>query len=445
MQINTNNDQECPLDRPYLGRVNLDEGCYIDANFLPGKTQTPGIYVWTFQSDQIIINSNSDPIVTSVKVNTKSIIRPVYIDNGSSQFFSQECYLVLHSKKLQQVHLNEPYKMSNTLRHDVYVWVSPDYLKEESKDKYTIACYNAIRINHILGSEPNQYYQVHNQESLAFLELFAQQGGLRVLKGQFSSRFLPETPNSNFGSAGQSNFGSATISNAPITSKPYTPRLLKIIPNSLTVINEVEACVKSLNTRDGFIYDRGDLLVIWIHPSSQFKSSPKLDEIIVSMDMERNGKPSIVKINDKSDPKLFWEPLGGNFNSQIREAISGQITTQTNRLITDIKIYRIDCNFNNTDIYFTLRPYGVTKHGKIPVSLLDPGSCMIIDLISSNSKDLLSANIYLHVGSQDNTKYEYPHLDLILKYLRTNNKSLSLPLAIVYQGYAPKEFSELFE
>jgi hypothetical protein len=77
-------------------------------------------------------------------------------------------------------------------------------------------------------------------------------------------------------------------------------------------VRQVEFSYKSLNSGDVFILDLFDKLYVWNGASSNRMEKAKAQDVATRIkDKDRNTRATIVTIEEGSEPKEFWEPLGG--------------------------------------------------------------------------------------------------------------------------------------
>ncbi|ORX53088.1 actin depolymerizing protein [Hesseltinella vesiculosa] len=196
------------------------------------------------------------------------------------QFYQGDSYVLLKSTQK---------KDSDALVHNVHFWLG----RETSQDEAGTAAYKTVELDDFLDSLATQHREVQRHESSLFKSYFK---SLTYLQGGFASGFNH------------------------VEKEELRTRLLRVHrPSSLdgthtqnaVVISEVPTAAGSLNAQAVFVLDTGDVVYAWQGQHARGVEKAKAAEFIAQLISERNGKGSMVVIEQNAGgQKAFWDALG---------------------------------------------------------------------------------------------------------------------------------------
>jgi hypothetical protein len=104
--------------------------------------------------------------------------------------------------------------------------------------------------------------------------------------------------------------------------------LIQIKGRRKVKVRQVEFTHKSLNSGDVFILDLFDKLYVWNGASSNRMEKAKAQDVANRIkDKERNTRAAIETIEEGSEPKEFWEHIGGKHPvSPVNQALQDEET-----------------------------------------------------------------------------------------------------------------------
>jgi hypothetical protein len=136
-------------------------------------------------------------------------------------------------------------------------------------------------------TEPVQHREVGGHESEAFLALFSQFGGLRIMEGGAESGFKKVKPES------------------------WRPRLLKVKGRKFPRVTEVPLDRSSLNSGDVFIRDAGSVLYQWSGKESSATERGRGSQLTRCISSERNSRAKVQVEDQGKESDAFWAALPG--------------------------------------------------------------------------------------------------------------------------------------
>ena len=191
------------------------------------------------------------------------------------RFFENDSYIVLST-----------YKKNDALRHDIFFWLG----RTTTQDEMGTAAYKSVELDTFLKGEPVQHREIADHESAAFLKLFEEKGGIRIMEGGADSGFNHVKP------------------------EEYRPRLLWLKGRRRVRVKEMPKTHESLNSGDVFILDAGLKLYQWNGSAAGPREKMRAAQLVRSLDDERRGLPEVIVVeegDDEGDAAAFWEALGG--------------------------------------------------------------------------------------------------------------------------------------
>jgi len=184
-------------------------------------------------------------------------------------FYSGDSYIVLRTVAIPN---------SKDFSYDVHFWIGA----ESSQDEVGTAAYKTVELDDFLGGKPIQHREVDGSESSQFLSYF--KDGFRVLSGGFDTGF------------------------AHVKPEDYRPRLLRIHGDKKYIaVTEVPYDVKSLNSGDPFILDKGTDIYIWIPSGAQILEKSRAGQVARAISDERPGNQTVHQADEES---AFWKAFG---------------------------------------------------------------------------------------------------------------------------------------
>lgn len=168
------------------------------------------------------------------------------------------------------------------------------------KDEAGTAAYKTVELDDILDQKPVQHREVGTHESEAFLALFSQFGGLRILEGGAESGFKKVKPES------------------------WRPRLLKVKGRKFPRVTEVPLDRSSLNCGDVFILDAGSVLYQWSGKESSAQERGRGSQLTRCISSERNSRAKVQVEDQGKESDAFWAALPGG-KGPIAPACAGGV------------------------------------------------------------------------------------------------------------------------
>jgi len=192
-------------------------------------------------------------------------------------FYDGDSYILLNTRQ-----------QGNSFKWDIYFWLG----KFTTQDEAGTAAYKTVELDDHLGQAPTQHREVQEHETTEFLQLFAKQGGIRILKGGHDTGFNHVEINAGV---------------------KYQPRLLHIQGNSARDmrVTEVELQASNLNSSDCFILDLGLDVYQFNGRMSKPIERNRASQVSNSIQVERPRSKLHVFEEGDSDAAPFWKYFGG--------------------------------------------------------------------------------------------------------------------------------------
>jgi len=206
-------------------------------------------------------------------------------------FYSGDSYIVLRT-------IGTP--NSKEFSYDVHFWIG----SESSQDEVGTAAYKTVELDDFLGGKPVQHREVDGHESVQFLTYF--KDGLRVLSGGFDTGF------------------------AHVKPEEYRPRLLQVHGDKKYIaVSEVPLDVKSLNSGDPFILDKGTDIYIWIPSGAQILEKSRVGQVARAISDERPGNQTI---HQQEEEGAFWKALGFSGPQTVSPPVAEEKSVEVRKL-----------------------------------------------------------------------------------------------------------------
>jgi len=271
--------------------------------------------------------------------------------------------------------------------------------KYTTQDEAGTAAYKTVELDDHLGTLPTQHREVQEHESAEFLQLFANKGGIRILKGGYDTGFNHVEP------------------------VKYEPRLLHVRGTTVKDmrVTEVELSAHSLNSSDCFVLDAG----LDIYQFNGQKSKPvernRASQVAAAIQQERGKGNLHVSEEGDSDLAPFWKFFGGKqpiSEDGYFEPISRSIPAE---------FYELDIDHHGKSTFTKL------GSGIISRSQLKSNKIFILDL----------GEVFVWVG-RDSPAHERKYaLQRAIDYVNTHNLPPYTALTRVPEGLETPSFLEV--
>jgi len=227
-------------------------------------------------------------------------------DHGT--FYNDDSYICLNTYEKPD---------DNKLYWDIHFWLG----ETTSQDEAGTAAYKTVELDDFLGGGPVQHREVSGHESSAFLDLFKDNGGIRLLEGGVASGFNVVKP------------------------EEYRARLLHLKGRKNIRVSEVSVEYASMNSGDVFILDKGLDIYQWQGKKAGKNEKARAGQLCRALDDERRGKPEVhvygqtdkdiaefychfaeykegeaVEISDESVDDAEWEKKSDKILMQLSDA-----------------------------------------------------------------------------------------------------------------------------
>ncbi|KAI8070519.1 hypothetical protein BC940DRAFT_296353 [Gongronella butleri] len=321
--------------------------------------------------------------------------------NQYGQFYQGDSYVLLKTTKKAD---------GDALVHHIHFWLG----RETTQDEAGTAAYKTVELDDYLDSLATQHREVQRHESSKFLSYFST---LTYKQGGFASGF-----------------------NHVEEPKLHT-RLLRVHrPTSLNgtrvqngvVIGEVPAQKESLNAQAVFVLDTGDVIYSWQGQHARGVEKAKAAEFIAQLISERNGKGSMVVVEQTSGgQKAFWDALGAAEEEQ------GDVRNDDD----DVEDLRKDEGREPRLLRLHSGLLGKLKldqvaQGKLSKQMLKSNDVFIIDV---------THEIYVWVGHDASRKEKRNGLQYAQDYLKQSELPAFTPICQVIEGADDELFDAQFQ
>jgi gelsolin len=295
------------------------------------------------------------------------------------QFFDGDSYIVLHT-----------FGTAPNLAHNIHFWLGANTTADEAGT----AAYKTVELDDFHKGKPVQFREIQGHESAAFLSLFDDKGGIRILTGGVASGFNVVHP------------------------EEYKPKLLHFQGKTKIRITEVPIKRESLNHSDVFVLDTGLKLYQFNGKNSHTGERGKAAQLARAIDDERGGKPVVIIIEDgqhhgDADEKAFWDYFGGE--GEIAEEGAPDAEVEAN--IPAKKLFRL--SDASGSLSFTEE-----ASGKILLSQFHSGDVFIFDV---------GPQIFVWVGKAASKNERNSASKYAQEYIKKENKPVWVSVATIFE------------
>jgi len=296
-------------------------------------------------------------------------------------FYDGDSYIILHT-----------IKTGNSFKWDIYFWLG----KFTTQDEAGTAAYKTVELDDHLGTLPAQHREVQGHETSQFLQLFANKGGVRILKGGYETGFHHVEINS---------------------PASYQPRLLHIqgtTANHMRV-SEVDLRTSSLNSSDCFVLDAGLDIYQFNGGKSKHVERNKASQVCSTIEVERPKAKLHVFEEGDADAAPFWKFFGG----PQKIAAEGHAEVVNTRSIAAHDLFEMDIIHGKSQ-------FKKIASGSISKALLKSQHVFILDI---------GHRVFVWVGNHAPQQEKKYALQRALDYINTHNLPPHTALSRVPEGH----------
>eukprot|EP00730_Choanoeca_flexa_P005372 TRINITY_DN11930_c0_g1_i3.p1 TRINITY_DN11930_c0_g1~~TRINITY_DN11930_c0_g1_i3.p1 ORF type:complete len:1085 (+),score=221.84 TRINITY_DN11930_c0_g1_i3:40-3294(+) len=301
-------------------------------------------------------------------------------------FYASHCYLGVSTSRLPD----------GSKQHQTFFWIGAEATEEE----YKTACYFMLELNDRLDN-PIQHREVMGYESRYFESLFP---AFMVLDGDETNAFNPLKP------------------------KSFQSRLLQVKLTDgqkggrIPVVRQVPKAIASLNIRDTFIYDGGDVILVWHGRNQVSRDKIKAQNVSQLLFDQRGAKPRREFIDqDIDDAREFFKLLGGK-EKNIPDG--EEVVRQRGEKV----LYQAIGAPGDKSFFEVSNGAAVRRSG------LESDGCFLLD-------DGIGLTVW--VGRDSGVK-PAEAFDVCLEFLRSKERPDQTPLIRLVEGSESQEFERLF-
>lgn len=316
-------------------------------------------------------------------------LHPVRSKDPPGNFYSGDCYIVLHT-----------FKKSTALEWDVFFWLGT----HSSQDEQGGAALLTVELDDLLGGAPVQYREVQGHESTKFVSLFP--NGIQTMEGGIDSAFNKVDPDA------------------------YEARLLHLKGKRYVRSNQVEMKASCMNEGDVFILDQGKKLYQWNGTSAnKYEKFHALELINKINDNDRGGKSECIFLDSgKNDEACteFWAALEGSKADVLTaEAAGGDDAVKAEAP----KLYHISDESGELKCDFI-------HEGPLSYEMLKHDDAHLVDITSE---------IFVWVGKGASKDEKKNAMKYGTDYLKQNNKPSYINITRVMDGKETNAFKGQFK
>lgn len=317
------------------------------------------------------------------------------VANFKGEFFGGDSYVVLHTRKIERQ--GQP----PALAWDIYFWLGPT----TSQDEAGTAAYKTVELDDTLDQKPVQHREVGGHESQAFLALFGQFGGLRIMEGGAETGFKHVKP------------------------EAWRPRLLKVKGRKFPRVSEVPLERTSLNSGDVFILDAGNTLFQWSGKESSAQERGRGSQLTRCISSERNSRAKVIVEEEGKESDAFWAAIPGG-KGPVAAAFLGGVDDAPE-----------DVGSGTKAIYKLSDADGKLKFTKVATGNLDRSVVTTNDVFVVDS----GAEIFVYLGKAASKQEKAMGPKYAMEYMKENNKPAYMPLSVVREGGNNLAFEAVFD
>jgi len=300
------------------------------------------------------------------------------------KFFEGDAYIVLKTTQKPS---------SSSLEWDIFFWLGKDC----SQDEAGVAAYKTVELDESLGGGPTQHREVQEHESDLFVSCFK------------SVQYEPGGVASGF---------------KHVEKDKYEPRLLHLKGKREVRVKTVPLSASSLNSGDVFVLDLGLKLIQWNGTEANRKEKAKaLDVVSDIKDDERGGRAVVEACEQGSEPKEFWDALGGQ--GTVAPA-TGDAAAAIEK--GDLKLIKV------SDASGTLEKT-VVAEGKLEKKMLSTEDVYIMDNV---------AEIYVWIGRGASAEERSKGMSVGQAYATEGGRPAGTKISKVMEGTEPTTFKANF-
>lgn len=294
-------------------------------------------------------------------------------------FYSGDTYIILYT------YLKEG---GQEIRWNAHMWVGTF----STMDEAGTAAYKIVELDDVFDRKIVLFREAQGYESDTFLEYFKT---IRIMEGGIESGFKK----------------------VPVES--YKPRLLHVRKGKKDFrVSEVECAANSLNTDDVFILDAGLTLYKWIGSTANSFEKFRAASVCEDIKKERNGKPKIIELEEKTNDESFWNILGGK--SEIRSQPK-QISNPT----LNKNMFRL--SDSSGELLMTGVEYSRSSLCSDDVFIIDTG-----------------IEILIWVGQKTSANEKKYAIAFAQQYIKDYGRPVHTPFCVMSEGMENSSFNSLF-
>lgn len=286
---------------------------------------------------------------------------------------------------------------------DIYFWLGPT----TSQDEAGTAAYKTVELDDTLDQKPTQHREVGGHESEAFLRLFAQFGGLRILEGGAETGFKK------------------------VTAESWRPRLLRVKGRKFPRVTEVPLSRKSLNAGDVFILDAGATLYQWSGTESSAQERGRGSQLTRCISSERNTRAKVVVEDQGKESDAFWAALPEG-KGAIAPAIAGGVDDAPDDLGSGAGSKSL-WKLSDADGKLT---FTKLAEGNLDRALITSNDAFVVDS---------GAEIFVYLGKSASAQEKKLGPKYAMDYMAQNKKPAWMPLTVVREGGSNLAFEAVFD
>lgn len=312
----------------------------------------------------------------------------------SGKFYSGDSYILLSTS------MNRNGKLS----WNIHFWLG----SETTQDEAGTAAYKAVELDENFGGAAVQFREVEGNESAQFLSYFKSTGGVTYEVGGVQSGFKH------------------------VEKDVYSTRLLHCKGKRTVRVREVPVAPASLNKGDVFILDLGLTLFVFNGPNANRYEKSKGIEVASKIDSdERNGRASIIILDDDIHNATFWGHFGG-FHDPNSLPDGPEDTIETTAATPSRQLFKISDASGKME-FISVSP----SSGKLSKDLLETNDVYL--LVTSNN-----AKLFLWIGKKSNLQEKKEATNYALQYLKNHQLSNSTHIERVSEGFENSSFKSEF-
>ncbi|XP_018586293.1 macrophage-capping protein-like [Scleropages formosus] len=302
-------------------------------------------------------------------------------------FFNGDSYLVLSNRGDEGA--------------DLHMWIG----EQSTHDEQGACALLATQLDSFLGGYPVQHRQTQGYESPEFMNLFPK--GVSYKVGGVETAFRKTQ-----------------------SSEDPVQRLYQVKGKKNIRAKEVKMSWESFNKGDCFILDQGKSIVSWVGSQANVFEKQKVREIATLIrDTERNGKASIVHVNEGEEPPEMIKILGPM--PALKESTPEEDTQAD--VSNTASLYKV------SDATGSMKLTKVSEKSPFEKDLLVRDDCFILDN-GANGK------IFVWKGSGANENEKREALKIADKFIeQMNYPRMKTQVEILPQGRETVIFKQFFK